>query len=88
MSTSSDNQPLIWAAAAGLAAVGASFAARSILSRSWERAFDEAPPRNPGHADVPVARALMWAVASAGVAAGARLAARTLTARLQERVET
>lgn len=87
MSTSSNDQPLLWAAAAGLAAVGASFAARSILSRSWERTFDESPPRNPGHDDVPVTRALMWAVASAGVAAGARLAARTLTVKLQDRVE-
>jgi len=62
-------------------------AARSILSRSWERAFDEPAPKNPGYSDVPVARALAWAVASAGVAAGARLAARTLAARVQERVE-
>ncbi|MEJ2539147.1 MAG: DUF4235 domain-containing protein [Gemmatimonadota bacterium] len=87
MSTSSENQPLFWSAVAGVAAIGASFAARSILSRSWERTFQEPTPRNPGLSDVPVSRALMWAMASAGVAAGARLAARALTARVQERVE-
>ncbi len=79
--------PLVWSAVAGLAALAASMAARSILSRSWERAFDEPAPKNPGYSEVPVARALTWAVASAGVAAGARLAARTLAARLQQRAE-
>ena len=79
--------PLVWSAVAGLAAVAASMAARSILSRSWERAFDEPAPKNPGYSGVPITRALAWAVASAGVAAGARLAARTLAVRIQERVE-
>jgi len=79
--------PLVWTVVAGLAAVAASMAARSILSRSWERAFDEPAPKNPGYSEVPVAKALTWAVASAGVAAGARLAARALAARVQERVE-
>jgi len=87
MSRSTSDQPLFWSAVAGLAAVGASLAARTILSRSWERTLDEPPPRNPAHSDVPVSRALMWAVASAGVAAGARLAARALTVRVQEAVD-
>ncbi|HSM05384.1 MAG TPA: DUF4235 domain-containing protein [Longimicrobiales bacterium] len=87
MSRSTADTPLLWSAVAGLAALGAAVAARAILTRSWEKTFDEPAPRNPAHSDVPVARALAWAIASAGVAAGARLAARALTTRLMEQAD-
>lgn len=69
-----------WIVASGLAAVGASFATRSLLRRSWHAATGEDPPMNPADTDTAWTEAVVWTVAASVVAGLSSLAARRATA--------
>ena len=68
----------------GLAAAGAGFATRKVMSLAWKRITGKEPPQHPEDPQVQLAEALGWAIAMALAMSTARLlATRAATRRLQ-----
>jgi Protein of unknown function (DUF4235) len=52
-----------------VATLGATIAARKVMTATWKLSTGKQPPTNPEHPDVSMGEAVAWAVAS-GVAVG------------------
>jgi len=52
-----------------VATLGATVAARKVMTATWKLSTGKQPPSNPEHPDVSIGEAVAWAVAS-GVAVG------------------
>ena len=69
-----------WIITSAVAAMGASFATRSLLRRSWHATTGEDPPMNPADTDTAWTEAVVWTIAASVVAGLSSLAARRATA--------
>jgi hypothetical protein len=65
----------------GLAAAGAGFATRKVMSMAWKRVTGKEPPQHPEDPQVRLVEALSWATAMALAMSTARLLATRAAAK-------
>lgn len=72
-------------AASGIAAIGAAFATRKLLTKVWTRITGKEPPAHPEDPDVAWTEAVGWAVVTAIAMSTARLLATRITTQRMTR---
>ncbi len=68
-------------AVAGIAAIGAGFVTRKVVTLAWKKITGKEPPEHPENPDVGWAEAIGWAVVTGVAMSTARLLATRLAAR-------